>query len=93
MYHADPGGVFASDTHRRVLGTLSKPGLKFELDELLRRASSDPYTEIGPDESGELSDVLKDLEADGHVSESREGWGMTKAGLEAIQANPSDSEE
>jgi hypothetical protein len=81
-YHADPGGVFASDTHRRVLGHLTSDAMPAE--DLLERMRPDVGTEL--DEQDELDEVLADLEADGHASSSASGWKQTKKGLDALNA-------
>jgi hypothetical protein len=88
MYLADPGGVFASDTHRRVLGSLFKVGPSWPVEDLMARINNDQHTKV--DDTEELSEVLKDLEADGYVSEKQDGWGMTAAGLKALNADPTE---
>ena len=78
----DPGGVFASEQHRRVLGHLSLPDEDFGYspDELADRVSGDPN--LGPID---VVEVLEDLEADGHVAHTQaHGWRQTKAGFKAI---------
>lgn len=86
---ADPGGVFASDDHRRVLGSLRPPYLDGDghsLGALVDHVATDPYTfgEGHPDEE-EVLDVLKDLEADGHAQHTaKHGWRMTKKGFNAL---------
>lgn len=97
-YAPDPGGVFASDTHRRVLGYLPQPDdppiqladtSLLPLRELTRvslahRISADPYH--GLQHVDELAAVLADLEDDGYAAESKGGWRQTKKGLEALNA-------
>lgn len=80
----DPGGVFASDAHRRVLAHLPIPSQDpMDSETFLSRVASDDGYEYVADE---VQDVLLDLEADGHASELKDGWRQTKKGLEALQA-------
>lgn len=81
----DPGGVFASDAHRRVLAHLPIPSEDPMDNEtfLSRVATDDGYEYAGQDE---VEDVLADLEADGHAKQLNDGWRQTKKGLEALQA-------
>jgi hypothetical protein len=88
-YHADPGGVFASDTHRRTLGhlTLDDP---FSVEDLFERMVPDVGT--NHEDHAELVSVLEDLEADGYASNTQAGWKQTKKGLDALNA-PVGSED
>jgi hypothetical protein len=103
-YHADPGGVFDSDTHRRVLAHLPLPGdapiaayddSGSERDN--RRASL--YHRMVPDIGTDLEDeaevvsVLEDLEADGYAAKTKDGWKQTKKGQEALSAPVPGSED
>lgn len=81
-YAPDPGGVFASDTHRRVLGHLHDEPQ--ELNALGYRVSDD--ANHGLETVAELAEVLQDLEADGHAKSTDAGWKLTKNGLDALQA-------
>lgn len=92
-YLADPGGVFDSDTHRRVLGHLPLPGTdpmptrgpagrKAHTRSLGHRLSADAHHRIQTVD--ELEEVLKDLEADGYAGQTKAGWKMTKAGLDKL---------
>lgn len=83
-HHADPGGVFTSDVHRRVLGHLTDEALSVE--DLAVRLDPDDHTPFGVGDDDDLVDVLEDLEADGHASRSQAGWKQTKKGLEALGA-------
>jgi hypothetical protein len=103
-YRTDPGGVFDSDTHRRVLGHLPLPSDNpisayddTETSPRLRRRSSlfhrmepDQATDIADED--ELTEILSDLEADGYASQSKDGWKQTKKGLDALNA-PVPSQE
>lgn len=81
-YAPDPGGVFASDTHRRVLAHLHDEPQ--ELNALGHRISGDAHH--GLETVDELADVLADLEADGYAHETKAGWKMTGEGLDALNA-------
>jgi hypothetical protein len=94
-YRPDPGGIFASDTHRRVLGHLPLPdadalalqgpgGPKAHRHSLGHRISGDAHHELQTVE--DLEAVLHELEADGLASQLKSGWRMTKAGLDALNA-------
>lgn len=82
--HPDPGGVFPSDDHRRVLGHLGTRATEgYEVGELLERMWPDDSTSF--EEERELLEVLEELQADGLATESARGaWYMTKAGFDAI---------
>jgi hypothetical protein len=82
-YASDPGGVFESDAHRRVLGHLSSEE-PFELQALGHRISDDRFHGIA--HVDDLDEVLKDLEADGYANSTAKGWKLTKKGLDALQA-------
>jgi hypothetical protein len=87
-YNADPGGVFASDTHRRVLAHVTEDSL--DLQTLGRRISQDQYHGLA--HVDELEEVLKDLEADGYVSNAGGGWKVLKKGTEALAAPVPDAD-
>ena len=94
-YNADPGGIFESDTHRRVLAHLPLPG-----DDPI--ALYDPYAErptkvslfhrmiadVGTDfaDENELLEVLYDLQSAGYAGETKVGWKQTKKGHDALNA-------
>lgn len=82
-YPADPGGVFDTDVHRRVLAHLPVPGGDpVDLGGLYVRMAPDVGTDFS--DGGELGEVLKDLEADGHANETKAGWKQTKRGHDAL---------
>jgi hypothetical protein len=87
-FPADPGGVFETDVHRRVLGHLNEEEAQ-PLPEFELRIGSDQYTQI---DSDEISEVLSDLEASGYAKSLNDGWKLTKRGHDALTANP-DGEE
>lgn len=82
-YPADPGGIFASDVHRRVMANLPNPDQDPlpAADVLSERIALDEYLPIGFDE---LESVLQDLEADGNAKQTNAGWRNTKKGFEAL---------
>jgi hypothetical protein len=88
-YQADPGGVFASDTHRRTLAHLTSDAMS--LEDLYTRMIPDASTDF--DDEAELAEVLSDLEADGYASETAAGWKQTKRGLDALNAPVPEAEE
>lgn len=78
----DPGGVFATDAHRRVIGHLPTPTEERTSRDLL-------LVRIGKDGGNPLNDaedvdrILGELEAEGYINTDN-GLRMTEAGLEAI---------
>lgn len=89
MYSPDLTNVFTSDVHRRVLGFTNWDAQP--LDEIVQRIKDDPYT--GANEENEILEVLKDHEADGYVTQDDDGWTLTSAGLDAIEAPPEQQSE
>lgn len=85
-YPADPGGVFASDAHRRVLGHLPTPDDEPTLVEALQlRMDPDQHSNFNEDPEG-LEAVLGELNASGFAEGGEDGWRMTQAGLDALCA-------
>lgn len=85
-YPPDPGGVFASDMHRRVTAHLPTPdGDAVTVDELLARLHDDAYTGFSYREEDiePLRRVLDDLQGDGLAIylDGTAGWRMTDEGL------------
>lgn len=84
-YNADPGGVFESDAHRRVLAHLPLPGDDpTSVADLLERMLPDGATDFV--DENELADVLDDLAASGYAGSTKVGWKQTKKGLDALNA-------
>lgn len=82
-YLADPGDVFASDAHRRVLAHLPVPGDDpMDSGALFDRMVPDVGSDFA--DEAEVGEVLKDLEADGHATELKAGWKQTKRGHDAL---------
>lgn len=82
-YAADPGKVFASDIHRRVMANLPNPDddpVSIEDLQALRIAKDDHLTV----DDGELEEVLGDLEADGHAKQTKDGWRNTTSGFDVL---------
>jgi hypothetical protein len=85
MYLPDPGGVFESDTHRRVLSHVpDPPHSPMTLHPLGVRIQPDRHH--GLSHVNELEEVLGALEACGYVAQDEGGFITTDAGLEALCA-------
>jgi hypothetical protein len=91
-YPPDPGGVFASDAHRRVMAHLPNPDDDpiTLADLIVERINPDPHTLAHFDTATELEEVLKDLEADGHAKELKHGWKNTSDGFDALTGPPNE---
>jgi hypothetical protein len=84
MAHADPGGIFASDNHRRVLAHIPTPdaGYGVEFEPLLARLGADEHTTIDFDD---VQGILGDLEADGDVKSYKgDVYRQTQKGFDAL---------
>lgn len=88
-YPADPGGWFASDVHRRVLGHLAPPHEPYAWTAkgLFNRMIPDGSTNL--QSVDEIQTVLQDLERDGHAArvsapDGREVWAMTQDGFKLL---------
>jgi hypothetical protein len=80
----DPGGIFASDAHRRVMANVPNPDEDaLDVDGLVtERINGDDFLDLGYDE---LQSVLDDLEADGHVKRYKDGsYKNTASGFKAL---------
>jgi hypothetical protein len=90
-YPPDPGGIFASDVHRRVQANVPNPDDDpLTVEELLaQRIDRDDHLEI---EEDELVEVLKDLEAEGHSKQLKDGWKNTPSGFDALTGPPKENE-
>lgn len=79
----DPGGIFKSDYHRRVLAHLGQTAADgYTTEALFERMIPDEGTSIG--HVSELIPVLKDLESDGYARNGQQGWYMTRHGFSAL---------
>ena len=93
-YAADPGNVFASDAHRRVMAHLPNPDddpVSVE-DLIAERINKDPNTLIHFDTAAEVAEVLADLEADGHAKKLKNGWKNTPDGFDALTGPPAETD-
>jgi hypothetical protein len=81
-YAPDPAGDFASDTHRRVLAAVPISDDELTLEE---RVGGDTELDLSAEE---VEEVLRDLEADGHVKNLKDGWRHTKDGHELLTGPP-----
>lgn len=82
-YLADPAGLFDSDTHRRVLGSLPLPSEDpITVTGLFVRISSDPHTSVG--DVTELTTVLEDLKSSGYVEQAGGDWKQNEAGFDLL---------
>jgi hypothetical protein len=87
-YRPDPGGNFASDAHRRVLAVVANDDVtRVPFDEVVSRVDADDQVDLS---SEEVAEILKDLEADGDVDKTDEGYDATVVGLETIQGPIAD---
>jgi hypothetical protein len=92
-YPPDPGGVFASDAHRRVMAHLPNPDDDpISIEALIvERINRDSHTLAHFDSATEVADVLSDLEADGHAKKLKDGWKNTPDGFEVLTGPPDET--
>jgi hypothetical protein len=84
----DPAGDFSSDVHRRVLAAV--PMTDDELT-VYERVLGDTELDLGDDD---VDEILRDLEADGHVRQLKDGgWRHTKAGHDLLTGPPQGAQE
>lgn len=82
-YLADPGGIFDSDTHRRVLAHILEPGEEpISVENLLARMLSDGPTQFTDIE--ELRQVCDELVDDGDAERVEGDYLMTSQGLQKL---------
>lgn len=87
MTHADPAGDFASDAHRRVLAAVPFPEDELTVEQ---RVAGDTELDLSQED---LEEILKDLEADGHVKKVKDGWRHTRDGRELLTGPPKHERE
>lgn len=90
---ADPGGTFASDAHRRIMAHLPNPDdppITTE-DLILNRVNQDPNTLTHFQSVSEVTQVLEDLEADGHAKNHENGWANTQSGFDLLTGPPDET--
>ena len=92
-YAPDPGGVFASDAHRRVMAHLPNPDQDpvIVYDLVANRINPDPHTLGHFSSAHEVLDVLLELEGDGHAKKLKDGWRNTKSGFDALTGPPAEN--
>jgi hypothetical protein len=92
-YSADPGGVFASDAHRRVMAHLPNPDQDPATveDLITQRINQDPHTLAHFNDASQVAAVLDELEGDGHAKQLKDGWKNTPDGFKALTGPPSDT--
>lgn len=86
MYAADPGNVFDSDAHRRVMANLPNPDQEplNVSDLLVERIAKDDHLNFDGetvDQEASIFEVLQDLEADGYAHQAEGGWQNTSVGF------------
>jgi hypothetical protein len=83
-YPPDPGDVFASDVHRRVMANCPNPDDDHlsSREILEQRVAKDDHLAI--DDVDELHEVLEDLRAAGHVTANKGCYRNTKSGFAAL---------
>jgi hypothetical protein len=92
-YPADPGGVFASDAHRRVMAHLPNPDDDpISVEDLISlRVNRDPHTLAHFSDASEVLEVLGDLESDGHAKRLKHGWKNTSDGFDLLTGPPDEA--
>lgn len=92
-YSPDPGGIFASDAHRRVMAHLPNPDDDpvTAADLVAGRINKDPHTLAHFDNADEVVDVLKDLESDGYAKHLKHGWKNTEDGFDLLTGPPDET--
>lgn len=92
-YSPDPGGIFASDAHRRVMAHLPNPDddpVSTE-DLIYQRINYDPHTLAHFEDATEVADVLDDLKRDGHAKQLKHGWKCTDDGFDFLTGPPDET--
>lgn len=82
-YPSDPAGNFASDAHRRVITWVphADQDIARDTDSIVARVRQDDGMQVALDDEQVLS-ILEDLEADGDIEKSDDGWVMTEQGAD-----------
>jgi hypothetical protein len=92
-YSPDPGGIFASDAHRRVMAHLPNPDqdpINAE-DLIIDRINKDPHTLAHFDDADGVVKVLNDLETAGYAKHLKGGWRNTKDGFDLLTGPPDET--
>lgn len=89
-YSPDPGNVFASDAHRRVMAHLPNPeDDPIQIENLIvDRINRDPHTLEHFKTANDVNSVLEDLETDGYAKHLKDGWRNTAQGFDLLTGPP-----
>lgn len=83
---SDPGGVFSTDAHRRVLGYLPQPEEEATTVGLLKeRIAANDKKHAGRMTDDECDGVLASLQEEGYVDSAYGALKMTQEGFDALQ--------
>ena len=93
-YAPDPGGNFASDAHRRVMGALPSPDddARSVEDLITNRINLDPHVLAYFDDASEVVVVLGELEESGYAKQLKSGWKATAEGFELLTGPPDETD-
>lgn len=82
ILRADPGGNFASDQHRRVIAQVANDDVtRVPFDLVVERVNADDHVDLSTED---VAQILQELEADGDVDKTDEGYDATAPGVEAL---------
>lgn len=91
MRRPDPGAVFASDDHRRVLAHMATPDEdNFSEEFTLTRVIQD---EFAPNDINEIKEVLDELIEDGYAESVDGEYTMTQLGFDKLTGADTEDEE
>jgi CRP-like cAMP-binding protein len=91
MSGPDPGGIFASDAHRRTQGVIPAPDAdSLSEDGVVARVDNDDYNDLDADE---VNEVLQDLEASGYVTQADGSWAATERGYDLLTGPPAEERD
>lgn len=86
-YAPDKGGIFGSDVHRRIQANVPSPDETplSVADLITQRINNDPHLLLQLTDPNEVVAVLKELEAEGHAKQDKQGrWQNTADGFAAL---------
>lgn len=91
-YPADPGGIFDSNVHRRVLAVAGLPdgdpeAATLNLPEVVARLDRDPHCPLGTLQEEAILAVLSELKKDGYLAD-QPGYQMTAKGFKKLTGPP-----
>lgn len=82
VLRADPGGNFASDQHRRVMAQVANDDVtRVHFGLVVERVNADDQVDLTTEE---VAEILKELEADGDIDKTKDGYDATALGFEAL---------